>query len=120
MQWKYVTLIIGGAVGTVGLGFLMEPLFPLGDWRWAVVVVLGYAPAMFAWRKEIKEGALGGYRKGIRPRIARAHRVHGRVGWNARRWVAQWQQDKREEIANLERAKSILRQFAPSKGDEQC
>ena len=41
------------SVAVVAVGFWVEPLFPLGDWRWGLVAVLAMTPAAIAYRREI-------------------------------------------------------------------
>ena len=34
--------------------FLMEPLFPLGDWRWGALALIAISPIAYSYRNEIK------------------------------------------------------------------
>ena len=38
---------------TIFGAFLMEPLFPLGDWRWGIAATICMFPALFLYRREI-------------------------------------------------------------------
>ena len=51
-MWK-AALCVGFAVAAIPFGFLMEPLFLLGDWRWGVVALLCILPGLIGYRREI-------------------------------------------------------------------
>ena len=58
---------MGGAISTAGataallaIGFFVEPLFPLGDWRWLGVAVLAITPSMIVYRRQIWQFLTGG------------------------------------------------------------
>ena len=53
---KAISFIIGTSGTAAGLGFLMEPLFHLGDWRWIFVIIASWIPAAIVWRHEIGNG----------------------------------------------------------------
>ena len=50
---KTFSLCFGVAIATTATSFLMEPLFPIGDWRWVVVIVAAFIPAAVAYRRDI-------------------------------------------------------------------
>ena len=41
------------AVAAISVALLMEPLFPLGDWRWGVAAAISMLPPLFLYRREI-------------------------------------------------------------------
>ena len=41
------------AVTFLALGFLIEPLFPLGDWRWGCIAFVAMLPAAVLYRREL-------------------------------------------------------------------
>lgn len=49
----------GLAIAAIPLGFLMEALFPAGDWRWGIVALLCVLPGLIAYRREIWRFILG-------------------------------------------------------------
>ncbi|MCY3656222.1 MAG: hypothetical protein OXG95_06380 [Chloroflexi bacterium] len=53
------------AVAVVSVTFLVEPLFPLGDWRWAVVAIGAMVPVAFVYRDTIRGAAR--WRPRVRP-----------------------------------------------------
>ena len=46
-------LVAGTTIAAIAGAFLMEPLFPLGDWRWGVLAVVSMFPALVLYRREI-------------------------------------------------------------------
>ena len=46
-------LFAGTTIAAIAGAFLMEPLFPLGDWRWGVLAVVSMFPALVLYRREI-------------------------------------------------------------------
>lgn len=57
------TLGAGCAVATAAVGHLVEPLLPLGDWRWVLVGVAGFLPAAVLHRREIADLARAAWRR---------------------------------------------------------
>ena len=51
---KNFYLMFGCGGTAIGISFLMEPLFPLGDWRWLFVIAASWIPAVVAYRTKIK------------------------------------------------------------------
>ena len=48
-----ILAIAGLTVAPVFIGFLMEPLFPLGHWAWGVLLFLALLPGAIYWRRTI-------------------------------------------------------------------
>lgn len=49
---KAITCVLG-SVATVALGFLVEPIFPLGSWRWGIIIGVCAVLFLVVWREEI-------------------------------------------------------------------
>ena len=44
--------LAGAFLFSSSLTFMLEPLFPLGDWRWAIVCTAGLAAMWWAYKKQ--------------------------------------------------------------------
>ena len=54
---KKAVAFVLGSVATVALGFLLEPIFPLGSWRWGIVIGICALLSLVVWREEIRTWA---------------------------------------------------------------
>ena len=51
MGWKKLVAILGLSVAPIPLSFLMEDLFPIGDWRWILIFGCCLVPGLL-YRRE--------------------------------------------------------------------
>ena len=53
MRKSFVSVLL--IILSIGVGFLVEPLFPLGDWRWGVVIAFAALGIVFLYLPEIRQ-----------------------------------------------------------------
>lgn len=52
-MWKKILLAFGPPAVLLPLSFLVEDLFPVGDWRWILILVCFLVLGLVAYRKEV-------------------------------------------------------------------